>query len=96
MGRAGRLGSPGWSIAFINNTNKHLFLDIVSTLSSGLLPSQLINSPYLKQQRERRKRVADNKQTGSCKHSKGDLVTSDNLLSLLRQSRHRRRNDKSK
>jgi ATP-dependent RNA helicase DDX59 len=96
MGRAGRLGSPSWSIAFINNTNKHLFLDLVNTLSpeqSCLLPSQLVNSPHLKQQRERRKRRAEDKQTGSYKRSKGDLLTSDNLMSLLKQSRCRFKNN---
>ena len=68
MERAGQ--SPGWSIALVNNTSKHLFLDLGSTLGSahaGLLPSQLISSPYLKQQRERRKRVSEDTQIDTCK-----------------------------
>ncbi|KAI8481351.1 DEAD (Asp-Glu-Ala-Asp) box polypeptide 59 [Branchiostoma belcheri] len=58
IGRAGRLGSSGRAMAFINNNNKGLFLDLVDTLNPLHLhmPSQLVNSPHLQQQRERRER----------------------------------------
>ncbi|ORY05091.1 DEAD-domain-containing protein [Basidiobolus meristosporus CBS 931.73] len=52
VGRAGRLGVPGWSITFINEDHKHLFrelLDILKPLSSKQLtplPPQLVNSRY--------------------------------------------------
>ncbi|XP_035662927.1 probable ATP-dependent RNA helicase DDX59 [Branchiostoma floridae] len=59
IGRAGRLGSSGRAMAFINNNNKGLFLDLFDTLHPlhMQMPSQLVNSPHLQQQRERRKRT---------------------------------------
>ncbi|XP_062516885.1 probable ATP-dependent RNA helicase DDX59 [Corticium candelabrum] len=100
-GRAGRLGSHGSSITFINNTNKNLFLDIVTTLCplSAVLPSQLLNSPHLIQQKTKQKRkriVTEDTQGDRHKSQKGDVVTSDNLMQLLRDSKWRRRHRKSR
>ncbi|KAK9719980.1 hypothetical protein K7432_004428 [Basidiobolus ranarum] len=52
IGRAGRLGVPGWSITFINEDHKHLFRELLEVLkplpSKQLtpLPPQLLNSRY--------------------------------------------------
>ncbi|CAH1254758.1 DDX59 [Branchiostoma lanceolatum] len=66
IGRAGRLGSNGRAMAFINNNNKGLFLDLFDTLHPlhMQLPSQLVNSPHLQIQRERRERKQSAREDG--------------------------------
>uniref|UniRef100_A0A6P8HX19 RNA helicase n=1 Tax=Actinia tenebrosa TaxID=6105 RepID=A0A6P8HX19_ACTTE len=85
VGRAGRLGTSGWAVTFINNQNKHLFLDLIETLSPlGVsLPSELTNSFYAKQQKERKKQKA--------KDEKDEIVHQGNLIDLLKKSTERRK-----
>lgn len=77
VGRAGRLGSTGSAITFINNTSKNLFLSFMDLMSGvGVaLPPQLSSSPHLVLQREQRKRFATASQTlGQSKRKKHSNV----------------------
>ncbi|XP_069825098.1 probable ATP-dependent RNA helicase DDX59 [Dendropsophus ebraccatus] len=78
IGRAGRLGHRGTAITFINKNNKHLFWDLVKRVqpTGSLLPPQLLNSPYVQEQKrqEQRKHQDDNK-----------MVTGDQILNLIRK-----------
>ncbi|XP_058524964.1 probable ATP-dependent RNA helicase DDX59 isoform X2 [Ochotona princeps] len=79
VGRVGRLGQQGTAITFINNNSKRLFWDVVKRVkpTGSLLPPQLLNSPYLHEQR--RKEQQREKQT------QGDLVTEANLMAIIRK-----------
>eukprot|EP00128_Syssomonas_multiformis_P010797 Colp12_sorted_trinity150504_noHs@13987 len=68
IGRAGRLGAPGWAVSFINNDNKNLFFPLVEMLEplKVALPPEVVNSPSVfharekiraKEAREERKRT---------------------------------------
>ncbi|KAM4021619.1 putative ATP-dependent RNA helicase DDX59 [Anomaloglossus baeobatrachus] len=78
IGRAGRLGHRGTALTFINNNNKNLFWDLVKRVqpTGSLLPPQLLNSPYVQEQkrREQRKHPRQNK-----------VVTGDQILDLIRK-----------
>ena len=89
IGRAGRLGTTGWALTFINSSNKNVFLDLVSTLEPlGVhLPPELTNSPYLHQQKQRKTKEFSGKKR---KH-RDEFVTQDNLMELLKKSAVRRR-----
>ncbi len=82
VGRAGKLDSKGFAITFINNNNKEVFLKITETLqNSGIkIPEEILNSPYLQQQKERRKRKHGTKG----KRNAEDLVTTGNLMDMLK------------
>ncbi|XP_004610070.2 probable ATP-dependent RNA helicase DDX59 [Sorex araneus] len=75
VGRVGRLGQNGTAITFINNNSKRLFWDIAKrvTPTGSLLPPQLVNSPYLHDQK--RKEQQKDKQT----------VTGANLMDIIRK-----------
>ncbi|XP_022417720.1 probable ATP-dependent RNA helicase DDX59 [Delphinapterus leucas] len=79
VGRVGRLGQNGTAITFINNNSKRLFWDIAKRVkpTGSLLPPQLLNSPYLHDQR--RKEQQKDKQTHN------DLVTGANLMDIIRR-----------
>lgn len=87
VGRAGRLGNTGWALTFINNTNKLVFLDLVETLQPlGVnLPEELLNSPYLLQQKQRTKESANKRKY------RDTLVTEDNLMDLIKKNSTRRK-----
>jgi len=87
VGRAGRLGSTGWALTFINNTSKHVFIDLVETLQplAVTLPQELLNSPYLLQQKQRSKESANKR-----KH-RDKLVTEENLMDLIKKNSTRRK-----
>ncbi|XP_036613992.1 probable ATP-dependent RNA helicase DDX59 [Trichosurus vulpecula] len=79
VGRAGRLGHNGTAITFINNNTKKLFLDIVKRVkpTGSILPPQLLNSPYLhEQKRKEQQRVNQAQNT---------LVTGDNLMDIIKK-----------
>ncbi|XP_044528732.1 probable ATP-dependent RNA helicase DDX59 isoform X2 [Gracilinanus agilis] len=79
VGRAGRLGHNGTAITFINNNTKKLFLDIVKRVkpTGSILPPQLLNSPYLHdQKRKEQQRVNQAQNT---------LVTGDNLMDIIKK-----------
>lgn len=86
VGRAGRLGKTGWALTFINNTNKNVFLGLVDSLqASGVkLPQELLNSPYLQQQRQRTKDTLRKR-----KHK--DTVTHENLMDLIKKNSRRKK-----
>ncbi|KAM3914541.1 putative ATP-dependent RNA helicase DDX59 [Leptodactylus fuscus] len=78
IGRSGRLGHRGTAITFINKNNKHLFWDLVKRVqpTGSLLPPQLLNSPY----------VLEQKRTEQRKHrDQNKLVTGDQILDLIRK-----------
>lgn len=79
IGRVGRLGQNGTSITFINNNSKRLFWDIAKRVkpTGSILPPQLLNSPYLHDQK--RKEQQKHKQT------QNDLVTGANLMDIIRK-----------
>ncbi|XP_020858825.1 putative ATP-dependent RNA helicase DDX59 isoform X3 [Phascolarctos cinereus] len=79
VGRAGRLGHSGTAITFINNNTKKLFLDIVKRVkpTGSILPPQLLNSPYLhEQKRKEQQRVNQAQNT---------VVTGDNLMDIIKK-----------
>ncbi|XP_011892130.1 PREDICTED: probable ATP-dependent RNA helicase DDX59 isoform X2 [Cercocebus atys] len=79
VGRVGRLGQNGTAITFINNNSKRLFWDIAKRVkpTGSILPPQLLNSPYLHDQK--RKEQQKDKQT------QNDLVTGANLMDIIRK-----------
>ncbi|XP_056384066.1 mucin-2-like [Hyla sarda] len=84
IGRAGRLGHRGTAITFINKNNKNLFWDLVKRVqpTGSLLPPQLLNSPYLLEQ----KRLEQKKH-----HDQNKVVTGDQILNLIRKYDKRKR-----
>ena len=89
VGRAGRLGSNGVAITFINNSNKGVFLDLLEGIGPHgvTLPQELINSPYLSQQQHARA----NKQRSRKRKNQETYVNRENLMDLLKKSTFRRR-----
>ncbi|VFV34996.1 probable atp-dependent rna helicase [Lynx pardinus] len=79
VGRVGRLGQNGTAITFINNNSKRLFWDVAKRVkpTGSILPPQLLNSPYLHDQK--RKEQQKDKQT------QNDLVTGANLMDIIRK-----------
>ncbi|XP_038268356.1 probable ATP-dependent RNA helicase DDX59 isoform X2 [Dermochelys coriacea] len=79
VGRAGRLGHSGTAITFINNNSKKLFWDVVKRVkpTGMILPPQLLNSPYLHDQKR--------KEQQKVKQSQNSLVTGDNLMDIIRK-----------
>lgn len=87
VGRAGRLGKTGWALTFINNTNKRVFVDLVDTLQplDVHLPDELLNSPYLLQQKRSTKEFARKR-----KH-RDTVLTHDKLMDLIKKNSTRRK-----
>ncbi|NXF89151.1 DDX59 helicase, partial [Eubucco bourcierii] len=79
VGRAGRLGHSGTAITFVNNNSKKLFWDIVKRVkpTGTILPPQLLNSPYLHDQKRREQQ--------RLKQLQNSLVTGDNLMDIIRK-----------
>ncbi|NWX83869.1 DDX59 helicase, partial [Nothoprocta pentlandii] len=79
VGRAGRLGHSGTAITFINNNSKKLFWDVVKRVKpmGTILPPQLLNSPYLHDQKRREQQ--------RLKQLQNSLVTGDNLMDIIRK-----------
>jgi len=88
IGRAGRLGAPGWAITFVNNENKSVFAELVDILEplEVQLPSQLLHSPHLSLQRERRKRKqqiwGSSSDSGATKKTKEERSFYDRLADV--------------
>ncbi|XP_058896234.1 probable ATP-dependent RNA helicase DDX59 isoform X3 [Kogia breviceps] len=78
VGRVGRLGQNGTAITFINNNSRRLFWDIAKRVkpTGSLLPPQLLNSPYLHDQKRK-------EQKG--KQMQNGLVTGANLMDIIRR-----------
>ncbi|NXR21185.1 DDX59 helicase, partial [Cinclus mexicanus] len=79
VGRAGRLGHSGTAITFINNNSKKLFWDVVKRVkpTGTILPPQLLNSPYLHDQKRREQQRLKQLQT--------NLVTGDNIMDIIKK-----------
>ncbi|NXY82515.1 DDX59 helicase, partial [Alcedo cyanopectus] len=79
VGRAGRLGHSGTAITFINNNSKKLFWDVVKRVkpTGTILPPQLLNSPYLHDQKRREQQ--------RLKLVQNSLVTGDNIMDIIRK-----------
>ncbi|XP_062437249.1 probable ATP-dependent RNA helicase DDX59 [Rhea pennata] len=79
VGRAGRLGHSGTAISFINNNSKKLFWDVVKRVkpTGTILPPQLLNSPYLHDQKRREQQ--------RLKQLQNSLVTGDNIMDIIRK-----------
>ncbi|XP_059533844.1 probable ATP-dependent RNA helicase DDX59 isoform X2 [Myotis daubentonii] len=79
VGRVGRLGQKGTAITFINNNSKRLFWDVAKRVkpTGSLLPPQLLNSPYLRDQ-QRREQQGD-------RQAPNPLVTGANLMDIIRR-----------
>ncbi|KAK2504518.1 hypothetical protein MC885_006516 [Smutsia gigantea] len=79
VGRVGRLGQNGTAITFVNNNSKRLFWDIAKRVkpTGSLLPPQLLNSPYLHEQKRKEQQGA--------KQARNDLVTGANLMDIIRK-----------
>ena len=89
VGRAGRLGSKGLAITFVNNTNKAVFLDLVETVQAhGVkLPDELLHSPHLSSQQHERER----RRKGRKRKQEECYVNRENLMDILKKSTFRRR-----
>ena len=85
VGRAGKLNKNGFAISFINNVNKDIFLRLfeLCKVSNIKLPSELVNSPYLRQQQEQR-----GKKVGK---RGNDIVKTGNLMDLIKEHRKKKR-----
>ncbi|KAM4641662.1 putative ATP-dependent RNA helicase DDX59 [Discoglossus pictus] len=83
IGRAGRLGRRGTAITLINKNNRNLFWDLVKRVqpTGSLLPAQLLNSPYLHEQKKLEQRGRKDKER---------LVTGDQILNLIRKHDRRK------
>uniref|UniRef100_A0A8D2D6J1 Probable ATP-dependent RNA helicase DDX59 n=1 Tax=Sciurus vulgaris TaxID=55149 RepID=A0A8D2D6J1_SCIVU len=79
VGRVGRLGQNGTAITFINNNSKRLFWDIAKRVkpTGSILPPQLLNSPYLHDQKR--------KEQQKDKQIQNDVVTGANLMDIIRK-----------
>ncbi|XP_045154111.1 probable ATP-dependent RNA helicase DDX59 [Echinops telfairi] len=79
VGRVGRLGQRGTAITFINNNSKRLFWDVAKRVkpTGTILPPQLLNSPYLHDQRRREQEKANQTQSS--------LVTGADLMDIIRK-----------
>ena len=89
IGRAGRLGSKGLAITFINNTNKAVFLDLAEALQPhGVkLPDELVNSPHLSSQQYQREHQRKSRK----RMREESYVNRENLMDILKKSTFRRR-----
>ncbi|XP_001641091.2 probable ATP-dependent RNA helicase DDX59 [Nematostella vectensis] len=78
IGRAGRLGATGWSISFINNASKGLFLQLINKLQPmGVkLPDELTRSAHVLDERCR----ASNSRKRA---EKDEIVNQSNLMDLI-------------
>ncbi|XP_018111830.1 probable ATP-dependent RNA helicase DDX59 isoform X2 [Xenopus laevis] len=83
IGRAGRLGHRGTAITLINRNNRSLFWDLVKRVqpTGSLLPPQLLNSPYLQEQKKVDERG---------RRDKEKVVTGDQILDLIRKHDRRK------
>ncbi|XP_012872987.1 PREDICTED: probable ATP-dependent RNA helicase DDX59 isoform X3 [Dipodomys ordii] len=79
VGRVGRLGQSGTAITFINNNSKRLFWDVAKRVkpTGSILPPQLLNSPYLHEQKR--------KEQQKDRQAQSDLVTGANLMDIIRK-----------
>ncbi|XP_049714366.1 probable ATP-dependent RNA helicase DDX59 [Elephas maximus indicus] len=79
VGRVGRLGQRGTAITFINNNSKRLFWDITKRVkpTGTILPPQLLNSPYLHDQKRKEQQKG--------KQAQSNLVTGANLMDIIRK-----------
>ncbi|XP_039929169.1 probable ATP-dependent RNA helicase DDX59 isoform X1 [Hirundo rustica] len=79
VGRAGRLGHSGTAITFINNNSKKLFWDVVKRVkpTGTILPPQLLNSPYLHDQKRREQQ--------RLKQLQNSIVTGDNIMDIIKK-----------
>lgn len=79
VGRAGRLGHNGTAITFINNNSKKLFWDVVKRVkpTGTILPPQLLNSPYLHDQKRREQQ--------RLKQLHNNIVTGDNIMDIIKK-----------
>lgn len=79
VGRVGRLGQNGTAITFINNNSKRLFWDVAKRVkpTGSILPPQLLNSPYLHDQKR--------KEQQKDKQAQNSLVTGANLMDIIRK-----------
>ncbi|XP_045673756.1 probable ATP-dependent RNA helicase DDX59 [Phyllostomus hastatus] len=79
VGRVGRLGQRGTAITFVNNSSRRLFWDLAKRVepTGSLLPPQLLQSPYLREQ-QRREQQRD-------RQAQSRLVTGANLMDIIRR-----------
>uniref|UniRef100_A0A1X7TXZ4 RNA helicase n=1 Tax=Amphimedon queenslandica TaxID=400682 RepID=A0A1X7TXZ4_AMPQE len=86
VGRSSRLGSKGWAITFINNTDKSIFTGLVDLLEPlGVdLPAQLLHHRQNEVEKRRRKRMLQDKTPKVNYHKK------ESLLSLIQSSSKRK------
>ena len=89
IGRAGGLGSTGFVMSFINNSNKKIFLDLreLFKTTENKLPDQMIHSPYMAIESEKReKKRKQMKYKGSITRN-NEKVNTQNLLQILTKNR---------
>lgn len=94
IGRAGNLREIGYAICFINNSSKKVFLDLkeLFEVSQTKLPDEIINSPYIALEKEKREKLAKkNKHKIKSFHAKDeDNIDSQSLIEILTKKKKRR------
>lgn len=93
VGRAGRLDEIGFAIAFVNNSNKALFLDLkeLFDLTDAKLPTELLRSQHLQNQLERRRQKVKEGKLGPKGTNQRSIVDAETILDLLRTHDKRKR-----
>ena len=90
VGRAGSLETNGFSMTFINNSSKKLFLEMkeLFELTENKLPQELLQSPYISIWKEKREKLS---KQGKLKRKQwtNDDVNPQNLLEILTKARRR-------
>ena len=94
IGRAGSLHEIGYAVCFINNSSKKIFLDLkkMFEVSQTKLPDEIINSPYVALEKEKREKLAKkNKDKSKLFHVKDeDNIDSQSLIEILTKKKKRR------
>ena len=94
IGRAGSLHEIGYAMCFINNSSKKLFLDLkeMFEVSQTKLPDEVINSPYIAIEKEKREKLAKKKKHKSkLFHGKDeDNIDTQSLIEILTKKKKRR------
>ena len=96
VGRAGRLFTQGAVMAFVNKSNKNMFVPLreLCSKSGTKLPDELINSPYMQiaLDKDRKQRMEREKLSKKRKWTEDNLgeernVTQKSLLDILRKNK---------
>jgi len=97
IGRAGSIHQRGFSIVFINNSSKRLFLQLkeLFEISKTKLPDEILQSPYIRIQldkREKREKLdsRDKLKKREIKNEDDENIDAQSLIEILTKKRKRK------